>query len=63
MRVTVPRCNHYDFVTLKCRTAINALFLQFNLCLSVISHVNLHPYPFLLQAVTLLYFVSKCNVR
>jgi hypothetical protein len=29
--------------------------------LSNITH--LHPYPFLLQAVPLLLFVTKCNVR
>jgi hypothetical protein len=27
-----------------------------------VSHVHLHPYPFLLQAVPLLLFVSRCNV-
>jgi hypothetical protein len=37
-------------VTVKCSTAIQALFLYLNLCLSVKldSHVHLHPYPFLL---------------
>jgi hypothetical protein len=37
-------------VTVKCRTAIKALFRFFNLCLSwIVSHVHLHPYTFLLK--------------
>ena len=28
----------------------------------IVSHVHLYPYPFLLQTVPLLYFVSKCSV-
>jgi len=36
-------------VTKICRTAIKALSLSFNLCLSlIISHVHLQLYPFLL---------------
>ena len=35
--------------TVKCETASNALFLSFNLCFRVISHVQLHPYPFILR--------------
>ena len=39
-------------VTVKCRSAIKALFLYVNLCLLVSvmldSNVHLHPYPFLL---------------
>jgi hypothetical protein len=31
-----------------------------HLCL-IVSHVHLHPYPFLLQAVPLLKCMSKCN--
>jgi hypothetical protein len=27
----------------------------------IVSHVHLHPYPVLLQAVPLLEFMSKCN--
>jgi hypothetical protein len=43
-------------------TAIQTLILYFHWCLSVyfwlVSHVHLHPYPFLLQAIVLLSFVS-----
>jgi hypothetical protein len=41
------------------------LFLYFTLCLSVMLDTlscSYTPYPFLLQAVPLLYFVSNCNV-
>ena len=37
--------------TVKCRTAIKVPFFYFNLCSSImlylVSHVHLHPYPFL----------------
>ena len=40
------------FVTVRCRTAIKALFLYLNICLNVIlSHVHLNPYAFLLMHI------------
>ena len=38
------------------------LFLYFTLCLSVMLDTLSCSHPYLLQAVPLLYFVSKCNV-
>ena len=42
-------------VTVKCRTTVKALFLYFDLCLSVY-HVHLHPYHFLLNSISLIRF-------
>jgi hypothetical protein len=75
IRVWVMLINEKLFVTVKCRTTITVLFLDFNLCLSVLLNSLSHSFTFisfLTNIYVCLYFCSwvvlftsadKCYIR